>query len=86
MPLCILAGYYGFNANILFTFKQSSELKNLSAYLTYPRARVRAPGAVCKCFGDLWAYLGRNSFLKGIVKYIWKWEIWKILCCFKIRI
>ena len=37
MPLCILAGYYGFNANILFTFKQSSELKNLSAYLTYPR-------------------------------------------------
>ena len=40
----ILAGYYGFNANISFTFQA---IKNLSAYPTY-----LCFGPFCKFFGD----------------------------------
>ena len=40
----ILAGYYVFNANILFTFQA---IRNLSAHLTY-----LCFGLFCKFFGD----------------------------------
>ena len=56
----ILAGYYVFYANILFTFQA---IKNLSAHLTY------------LCFGLFWKFFGdfryiwrEIVFLKGLVK------------------
>ena len=54
----ILAGYYGFNANILFTFQA---IKTLYAHLTYLRF-----GLSCKCFGDFWVYWTINSFSQRI--------------------
>ena len=42
----ILAGYYGFDANILFTFQA---VKNLSAHTTY-----LCSGLFCKFFGYIW--------------------------------
>jgi len=46
----ILAGYYGFNANISLTFQA---IKNLSD----PPTNLRF-GLFCKLFGDFWLYLG----------------------------
>ena len=56
----ILAGYYGFNANIPFTFQA---IKNLSAHPTY-----LCFGPFCKFFGDFKVYLEINSFSQRIVK------------------
>ena len=47
-------GYYGFDANISFTFQ---EVKNLSAHPTY-----LCSGPFCKCFGEFWIYLEIESF------------------------
>ena len=54
-PSYILAGYYGFNANISFTFQA---IRYLYAYITYQRFWL-----FCKPF---WVYLGRNSFSQRI--------------------
>ena len=56
----ILAGYYVFNANILFTFQA---IKNLYAHLTY-----LCFGLFCKFCGDFLVYLERNSFSQRISK------------------
>ena len=53
-------GYYGFNANISFTFQA---VKNLSSHATYLRF-----GLFSKFFGDFWVYLGINSFSQRISK------------------
>ena len=56
----ILAGYYGFDANISFTFQA---VKNLSAYPTY-----LCSGLFCKLFGDFWVYLEIESSFQRISK------------------
>jgi len=57
----ILAGYYGFNASISFTFQA---VKNLYAHYIYLCFRLS-----CKFFRDFSVYLKINSFfLKGLVK------------------
>ena len=53
-PSYILAGYYGFNANISFTFQA---IRYLYAYITYQRFWL-----FCKLFGYIW---GEIVFLKG---------------------
>ena len=50
----ILAGYYGFNANISFTFQA---VKNLSTDPKYLRF-----GPFCKFWGDFRMFLAINSF------------------------
>ena len=55
----ILAGYYGFNANISFTFQAD---KNLFAHPTHLRFGLG------QYFGDFWVYLGINSFRQRISK------------------
>ena len=50
------AGYYGFNANISFTFQA---VKNLSAHPTYLRFEL-----FCKLFSDFWVYLGIVKFME----------------------
>ena len=47
---CILAGYYGFNANISFTFQA---VKKLSAHPTYLPFRL-----FCKFVGDFFGIFG----------------------------
>ena len=56
----VLAGYFGFNANISFT---SQAVKNLPAHPTYLRF-----GLFCKFVGDFWVYFGMNSFSQRIIK------------------
>ena len=56
----ILAGYYGFNANIPFTFQA---IKHLSAHPTY-----LCFGPFCIFFGDFKVYLEIHSFSQRISK------------------
>ena len=56
----ILAGYYGLNANISFTFQA---IKNLYAHPTY-----LCFGPFCNFFGDFWVYLKIDSFSQRISK------------------
>ena len=55
-----MAGYYGFDANMLFMFQA---VKNLLAHPTY-----LCFGLFCKFFGDFWVYLGINSSSQRISK------------------
>jgi len=52
----ILAGYYGLNGNISFTFQA---IKNFSARPTYLRL-----GFYCKVFGDFVIFGDKNNFSK----------------------
>ena len=66
----ILAGYYVFNADTSFTAFQA--VKNLYAHPKYLRF-----GLFCKCFGDIWAYLGIKSFSQRIRKICGNWKFWR---------
>ena len=49
-------------ANISFTFQA---VKNLFSHSTCLCFKL-----FCKFWGDFWVYLGINSFLKGLVKFM----------------
>ena len=53
-----MVGYFGFNANISFTFEA---VKNLSIHPTYLCFSL-----FCKLLGDFGVYLGINSFSQRI--------------------
>ena len=75
---CILAGYYGFNANNSFTLQA---VKNLSARPTYLRFRL-----ICIFFGDFWVYSGINSFSQKISKIDGNWKFGRFDVVLKLKI